>query len=172
VLYQRKPIIPGIVILAIVAIAVIILLTDGSGEGGGKKTGSTVVPTESESDAKLDRQDPNQSGCSPTAVTVRGSGTPVFAPNGTRAGELILRRSTACQTIWGEVTGLRGHSEYIVAIDVYRPSDKGQAPYHGLDEASPVFGNMLSASPGCVYATAYVQRQGRRGALAHTVCRT
>jgi hypothetical protein len=161
-------------ILALAVVAVVVVAVVASNKGGGSNkavSSSTTSSGESESDIKLDNQDPNQSGCAPTAVNVSGSRVPMVGPGGHPKTTLFLRRSTACQAIWGEVKPLEGRSHYLVEVEVHRPANAGRAAYSGLDEASYVFGNMLSARPGCVYATAYLEQDGKRGPVAQTPCR-
>jgi len=167
----RRTLIAVTMILAIGAVAIFVVLNKGSSSGGSTTT-SAGATSPSESDAKIDHQDPNQAGCSPTGVDVQASRVPVTAPDSSLHSVLFLRRSTACQAIWGEVEGLEGQSRYVVEVDVHRPSDNGQALFHDADMASFVFGNMLSARRGCVYATAFLQRGGKRGPIARTPCRT
>jgi hypothetical protein len=163
----RRMLITLILMLAIIAVAVVIVLVSS---GNGTTTSSTAT-NPNESVTKVDHQDPNQSGCSATGMDVVGTRVPVIAPNGSRRGELLLRRSTACQAIWGEVVGLEGHSRYFVEVDIYRPNGRAQELFHDADMATYVFGNMLSERPGCVYATAYLQQGERRGPVARTPCR-
>jgi|SRR5271166_6461837 len=158
-------------ILALAVAAVVVVAVVVSNGGGGTTPSVATAPKESRSDAKLDGQDPNQSGCDPTAVNVSGSRVPMVGPDGHPQTTLFLRRSTACQAIWGEVKPLEGRSHYLVDVEVHRPANAGRASYSGRDEASYVFGNMLSARPGCVYATAYLEREGKRGPVARTPCR-
>jgi hypothetical protein len=165
----KRMLITLILVLALVAVAVVSVVA--SNGGGGTTPSVATGPKESESDVKLDGQDPNQSGCDPTAVTVAGSRVPMVGPGGHPQTTLFLRRSTACQAIWGEVKPLEGHSQYIVEVEVHRPANAGRGLFRGPDEASYVFGNMLSARPGCVYATAYLEREGKRGPVARTPCR-
>lgn len=162
---MRNSLIAGSVIIAVIGVGIAILLAVS---GGSAKTGSTTADA---SLAKIDGQDPNQAGCAPTGVSLRETRVSVIAPDGSRGAALVLRRSTACQAIWGRVDGLRGHSDYLVEIDVHRPSDNAVAQFHTADSSPEVFGNMLSEHPGCVYATAYLQHGARRGPLAKTPCR-
>jgi hypothetical protein len=161
-----------ILLAALVGIGVgITLSTSRSGRSKSTASHASVTTVSGENVTKIDGQDPNQSGCSPTGEYLQDTKTPVFAANGNRRGELVLRRSSACQAIWGRVNGLEGHGHYLVEIDLYRPSDHKELLFHDADTENYVFSNMLSERIGCVYATAYVARGKRRGPIARTPCR-
>jgi hypothetical protein len=168
----RRWLIPVTIISTIAVVAAIIVLAGGSSGGTSGTTPSTTSTTNvNESVSKVDDQDPNQSGCAPTGEYLPGISVPVIAPNGAQRGNLVLRRSTACQAVWGRVNGLEGHRRYLVEIDLYRPNDHKQLLFHDADFKTYVFSNMLSERPGCVYATAYLAQGKRRGPTARTPCR-
>lgn len=133
-----------------------------------------VIRTPPESDTKADHEDPNQSGCAKTAVSVPGISVAVLDPDGKPVGRLVLRRSTACETIWGRVEGLppKPRPGDVMHVNVHRREREATANYHTPDVYKAVFGDMLSYRPGCVEAEAYLVRSGRRGPTAHTPCFT
>lgn len=154
-----------LLLLAVAAVVVAIVLSTSNG------TRHRVAGSSSrEFSAAVDQKDPNQAGCSPTAVPLGGSATVVHDPAGGVAGTVLLRYSTACQAMWGRVEGLEGHGRYLVEIDVHRPSDGATARFHVRDTRTIVFGNMLSARSGCVYAVAWLTQGQKRGGLSRTPC--
>jgi hypothetical protein len=167
----RRTLIAVTMFVAIAAVAIVVAVKSVSNGGGSRSANATVTTTANESLTKTDDQDPNQSGCSPTGEDLPDTTVPVLAPGGRRRGELVLRRSTACQAVWGRVDGLEGRSRYLVEIDLHRPNDHKQILFHDADSATFVFSNMLSERPGCVYATAYLEQGNRRGPTARTTCR-
>jgi len=161
----------GILCLALVAVAIIgvALLT---GSSAGERGDGSETSSARETDTSLDGEDANLAGCVKTAVNEQGVRVPVRLPSGAALGFLGLRRSTACETIWGKVRGLpkRPTGRDRLHFETLRPEDEQRVEYSTADVFKAAFGDMLSYRPGCVRVRAYVVRDGRRGKVAETPC--
>ena len=155
----------------VVSVFTVVLIALGLAACGG---GDDSKSSDKSQNKGYDRQDPKAAGCdTPAPVDVPGSTVPVKLPNGKVLGQLVLRRSTSCQTMWGRIGGLpKKPTGYdVMHVNVTRPSDGATAPFQTKDVYIAVFGDMLTYRPGCVYAEAHVVRKGKQGPVAKTPCK-
>ena len=131
-------------------------------------------PPDKSQNQGYDGQDPKASGCDiPAPTDVPRTTVPVKLPDGKVLGQLDLRRSSSCQTMWGRVSGLPQVliGGNVMHVNAVRPRDGAAAPFQTTDVYIAVFGDMLTFRTGCVYAEAYVVRKGKQGPKARTPCR-
>lgn len=106
-----------------------------------------------------DDTDPGRCADPVTAVAILfGGNAPLKDGNGTRIGEIRLRRSLRCDTIWAQVllkaTAAKTLKGRVVEITMLRPADNRLAPYPlELKGGSVGYSNQLAAT-ACVQGTA------------------
>lgn len=148
-----------------IAIAAWILLLSGCSAAQPASTTQTLsqppsaasTPASTALDVR-DRADPNVSGCSPSAVDMPSGRVEVKLPNEQKYGTLLLRRSTACNTIWARVEEITTPN-VLLRLRLWRTGDAKEIKFETRD-ATPdkaAFTNMLVATPGCLKAIASVE---------------
>lgn len=107
--------------------------------------------------SSMDDTDPKDSGCDSTARTVASTNT--YGPARLFLGQVILRYSPQCRTMWARFDPVSTMDKFPGAqfsLSTYRPRDANDVrfsvPYTGYF----VWGNMLSTDKGCVEARVYI----------------
>lgn len=125
---------------------------------------------------RFDQQDPKETGCEKDAETI-GDPVPVILPDGTKFGDLHMRYSRRCGTVWGTVftTGPRPDGYESIIIESYRPEDRASttfttSTYDPNPTDGRIWGDMLGMSKetGCVQIIAQIIQNGQYGPLACT----
>lgn len=95
---------------------------------------------------------------------------PVFRPDHSAFGTILLMYSPACQAAWGYLDGpnTTAWTSHIVAHRV--PGDATAPSQFGGDAAYGSWGNVLSTRTGCVYIESYVVGSPGEGPHAKTAC--
>lgn len=162
--------------------AVAVTLPDGSGDQASADGDPSATPsawrnithrTTSSTAHPSDGMDPVLTGCGDAKAQKYVASldrVPVYLPDGSRFGELVMRSNPRCKAMnWGVVYGpVRPNRKvYVIA---YRPADRAKSISWYGGTYSSAYGWMLSTDPGCVYIEAYVQTPTGNGPIARTQC--
>jgi hypothetical protein len=171
--WQKRLIAVSAVATALAAIVgLLINLGSLTGMVGGL-VGPIIHPTPSPAPLARDGEDPNSTTCLKDAVvTVEAQ---VFRPDGGHFGTLELRYSRKCHAGWGRLQVLQADQRNLpplkVEIDTRALPDHRVAAFTYPYQGEPnVYGNLLLARNGCVFAEVRITQGGMDGPLARTAC--
>jgi hypothetical protein len=115
----------------------------------------------------MDGDDPRARQCDDAATL---STVPLYLPDGTRFGDLRLRRSSGCGTAWASAY-YSNPFLYTVRLALHRPADGAEVHSEWSNNTPPgSYGDMLSTAKGCVWAEATVRTPRATGPVARTPC--
>ncbi|WP_405879937.1 XRE family transcriptional regulator [Streptomyces sp. NBC_01136] len=116
----------------------------------------------------MDGDDPRARGCGADASTV--TTVPLDLPGGERFGDLRLRRSNKCGTVWASAY-YSNPSLYTVRLAAHRPADGAEVHSEWSNNTPPgSYGDMLSTASGCVWIESVVVTHKGTGPTARTPC--
>ncbi|WP_394365545.1 helix-turn-helix domain-containing protein [Streptomyces sasae] len=149
---------------------------------GSQQTGSTAAPhgwraanqhvtdrqMPSGGHQDMDGDDPRARGCDADVSTV--TAVPLDLPGGARFGDLRLRRSNSCGTVWASAY-YSNPSLYTVRLAAHRPADGAEVHSEWSNNTPPgSYGDMLSIATGCVWIESVVVTPKGTGPTARTPC--
>lgn len=167
---RRAAILAAGAVAVAAAVGVSLLVTQTSSGGTGKQPATaprSLVAAPLVAPAK-DGTDPYDDRCK--ADEKQLDWQPVFRPDHSTFGAILLMYSPACQAAWGYLNG-PNTTAWTTHIIAYRVPGNATAPsqFDG-DAAYGSWGNVLSTRTGCVYIEAYVVGSPGEGARAKTAC--
>jgi hypothetical protein len=116
----------------------------------------------------MDGDDPRARGCDLDATAPVS--VPPFLPGDVAFGELRLRSSAQCGTVWGSAL-YSNPQMYTVYIRARRPNDGAEVQSQWGNNTPPgSYGDMLSTASGCVIVEAWVVTPHDTGPHAITPC--
>ncbi|MER6350771.1 helix-turn-helix domain-containing protein [Streptomyces sp. NPDC001634] len=116
----------------------------------------------------MDGDDPRARGCGADASTV--TTVALDLPGGRRFGDLRLRRSNSCGTVWASAY-YSNPSLYTVRLAAHRPADGAEVHSEWSNNTPPgSYGDMLSTGTGCVWIESVVVTPKGAGPTARTPC--
>ncbi|MFF7187925.1 helix-turn-helix domain-containing protein [Streptomyces sp. NPDC008222] len=116
----------------------------------------------------MDGDDPRARGCDADISTV--TTVPLDLPGGERFGDLLLRRSSTCGTVWASAR-YSNPLLYAVRLAAHRPADGAEVHSEWSNNTPPgSYGDMLSTATGCVWVESVVVTPKGTGPTARTPC--
>jgi hypothetical protein len=163
------------VIGAVIAAVLAAVLTNGFGLSGSHRSPPSLH-SRSAIERKYDGKDPKVSGCAdpPPSQPVSRTNWPLIGPGGAVVGHVELRTSPVCPVIWARVYWLHGRytlpAGWSLHVVMHRSVDPANAPFVTDVTFAYVYGNMLAAGHGCVFAQVFFADGSRQTQPAVTGC--